>query len=186
MPDGLIRLHNSGQAHFVTCSCYRRQPLLAQTHMQNVFLVALEEARQRYQMTVYGFVVMPEHVHLLLSEPASGALARVMQTLKMRVSIAARERGYRRSGGTPFWQTRYFDHNVRNHDGFVTQLRYIHRNPVKRGLCGSPEEWAWSSFRAWATGESAVVQVESELIANRRELERMRAVKNSAFPPFSR
>lgn len=154
-------------------------------HMQNVFLVALEEARQRYQMTVYGYVVMPEHVHLLASEPAHGMLGRVMQLLKMSVSLEARRRGYRSSGGMPFWQTRYFDHNVRNHDGFVTQLRYIHRNPVKRGLCGSPDEWLWSSFRAWATGESAVVQVESELIADRRELERMRTAKNRAFPPFS-
>jgi putative transposase len=62
---------------------------------------------------------------------------------------------------------------VRNEEGFVTQLRYLHRNPVKRGLCASPEDWPWSSFRAWALGETGIVEVESEMIAQRRELNRM-------------
>jgi hypothetical protein len=76
--------------------------------------------------------------------------------------------GHRIEGGTPFWQARYFDHNVRNHAGFVTQLRYIQRIPVKRGLCSAPEDWPWSSFRAWATGEMGIVEVENESTAQRR------------------
>jgi putative transposase len=137
--------------------------------MQETFLLALEQTRRRFQMLVYGYVVMPEHVHLLLSEPDGEMLSKVVQLLKSKVSIQARKQDKRVAGGLPLWQTRYYDHNVRNHDAFVTQLRYIHRNPVKRGLCATPENWPWSSFRAWALGEIGIVEVESEMIAARRE-----------------
>ena len=173
MPAGLKRLHDSGQSHFVTFSCYHRLPLLAQMNMQDAFLVALEQSRKRFAMRVYGYVVMPEHVHLLVSEPAGTTLSRFIQMLKTKVSIEAKERGEREVGKMPYWQARYFDHSVRNEEGFVTQLRYIHRNPVKRGLCAKPEDWPWSSFRAWALGEVGIVEVESELVAARREAGRM-------------
>lgn len=137
--------------------------------MQDTFLLALEQTRRRFQMRVYGYVVMPEHVHLLLSEPDENMLSSAVQLLKSKVSIQARKQGKRVAGESHFWQTRYFDHNVRNYEGFVTQLRYIHRNPVKRGHCTKPEEWPWSSFRAWALGEVGIVEVESEMIAARRE-----------------
>jgi putative transposase len=140
--------------------------------MQDAFLVALEQMRRRFQMRVYGYVVMPEHVHLLVSEPDGEMLSRAVQMLKSRVSIQARKEHKRAAGEMPFWQTRYFDHNVRNYEGFVTQLRYIHRNPVKRGLCAAPEDWPWSSFRAWALGEIGIVEVESEMAATRREANR--------------
>ena len=169
MPDGLKRLHRSGQSHFLTFSCYLRRPFLAKMQMEETFLRALEMVRRRFKMRVYGYVVMPEHVHLLVSEPRDGLLPKAMQILKSRVSILARREGQRKVNEEPFWQARYFDHNVRNYAGFVTQLRYIHRNPVKRGLCASPEEYPWSSFRAWATGEIGIVEVENEWTARRRE-----------------
>jgi len=169
MPEGLSRLHRSGQAHFLTFSCYHRLPLLREMHMEDAFLLALEQARRRLGFYVFGYVVMPAHVHLLVSEPAGELLSKAMQLLKTRVAIDARKLGRRAAGGSPFWQARYFDHNVRNHQGFITQLRYIHRNPVKRGLCHAPEEWPWSSFRAWALGEAGVVEVDSEMVAARRE-----------------
>jgi putative transposase len=170
MPDGLYRLHHSGQAHFLTFSCYHRQPLLARMNMQGAFLNALELVRRRFQMYVWGYVEMPEHVHLLVSEPANGTIAKVMETLKTRVSVQARKEKKRIEGETPFWQDRYFDHNVRNAAGFSTQLRYIHRNPVKRGLCDAPEEFRWSSFRAYALGEIGPVEIECQWTAARREL----------------
>ncbi len=137
--------------------------------MEEAFLVALEQTRRRFRMHVWGYVVMPEHVHLLLSETDQGMLSKAMQMLKTKVSMQARKMGRRAAGELPFWQARYFDHNVRNNEGFVTQLRYIHRNPIKRGLCARPEDWRWSSFRAWALGEIGVVEVESEMIEARRD-----------------
>jgi putative transposase len=178
MPEGLKRLHHSGQAHFITFSCYRREPLLARMQMEEDFLRALEQVRRRFQLRVYGYVVMPEHVHLLLSEPAGGTLPAAMQLLKTKVSVKARKAGRRSAGEMPFWQARYFDHNVRNHAGFATQLRYIHRNPVKRGLCLAPEHWPSSSFRAWALGEMGAVEIENDWTARRRE-----EASGRGFPP---
>ena len=173
MPEGLKRLHNSGQAHFLTFSCYHRLPLLAKMHMEDTFLQSLEQTRQRFEMYVFGYVVMPDHIHLLVSEPAAGLLPSFMQILKRKVWLQARKRVRSTVDMPHFWLERSYDHNVRNHEGFVTQLRYIHRNPVNRGLCVTPQDWKWSSFRAWATGEDGVVEVESELRAARREAARM-------------
>jgi len=173
MPEGLKRLHHSGQPHFLTFSCYHRGPLLSHLQMEDTFLRALEQTRQRFEMYVFGYVVMPEHIHLLVSEPAAGVLPSFMQILKRKVSVQARRQVTSKAEMPHFWLERFFDHNVRNHEGFVTQLRYIHRNPVKRGLCATPQDWKWSSFRAWAIGEDGIVDVESELRAARREAARM-------------
>jgi REP element-mobilizing transposase RayT len=70
-----------------------------------------------------------------------------------------------------FWQKRYYDLNIRNHAQFVEKLRYIHRNPVRAGLCGRPEDWEWSSFRHYATGAEGRVEIESEWTAQKRERE---------------
>jgi putative transposase len=106
---------------------------------------------------------MPEHVHLLLSEPERANLAQAIKSLKQGVSrrlIGDRDH---------YWQKRYYDHNVRSYEGFIEKLRYIHRNPVKRELCARPEDWEWSSFRHYATGTEGIVEIESEWTARKRE-----------------
>ena len=68
-----------------------------------------------------------------------------------------------------FWQRRYYDFNIRDCAQFAEKLRYIHRNPVKSGLCERPEEWEWSSFRHYATGCEGRVEIESEWTGRKRE-----------------
>jgi len=68
-----------------------------------------------------------------------------------------------------FWQKRYYDFNIRNRQQFVEKLRYIHRNPVKRGLCERPGDWEWSSFHHYATGCHGRVEIECEWTARERE-----------------
>jgi REP element-mobilizing transposase RayT len=68
-----------------------------------------------------------------------------------------------------FWQKRYYDFNIRNYPQFVEKLRYIHRNPVRAGLCERPEDWNWSSFLHYATGAEGLVEIESEWTARKRE-----------------
>jgi len=78
MPWGLTRFHQSGQSHFVTFCCYHRRRLLTTDESRRIFESALERVRRSFRLNVYGYVVMPEHVHLLLSEPQrdmSGSLA---------------------------------------------------------------------------------------------------------------
>ena len=69
MPSGLRRYHHSGQSHFLTFSCYRREPRFQFPAAYDLFLACLENMRVKFGMFIYGYVVMPEHVHLLFSEP---------------------------------------------------------------------------------------------------------------------
>ena len=163
MPWGLTRFHHSGQSHFVTFCCYHRRRLFTTDASRRIFESALERVRRSFGLQVYGYVVMPEHVHLLLSEPQKDTLADALKSLKQGVS--------RRLIGDAehFWQKRYYDFNIRNYAQFVEKLRYIHRNPVKAGLCERPEDWEWSSFRHYATGCEGRVEIESEWTARKRE-----------------
>jgi putative transposase len=170
MPRGLHRYYGAHELHFITCSCYHRLPNLRTARSRDRFLSVLEQTRKRYRFVVVGYVVMPEHVHLLLSEPEIGTPSTVMQVLKQRSARALlpkRKMGDPRQsklfGETPvraaFWQTRFYDFNVRTEKKRVEKLRYMHQNPVKRGLVSTPEDWRWSSYRFYFLGEVGPVRV---------------------------
>lgn len=160
MTRGHVRYQQTGELHFLTFSCYHRLPYLRTAAACERFESALEQARRRYSFAVRGYVVMPEHVHLLVSEPRDGSLARAVQALKLSVSRHSRE--------NPFWQARYYDFNVHSEEKISEKLRYLHRNPVVRGLCAKPEDWRWSSFRHHATGVAGTVEIESWWAAAQR------------------
>jgi putative transposase len=158
MTKGLVRYQKTGyHLHFITFSCYQRLPYLGNPATRDQFEQSLEKIRARYDFLVHGYVVMPEHVHLLVSEPNEATLATVIQALKLSVSI--------QQGRTRFWQKRYYDFNVFTDDKRVEKLRYIHRNPVTRGLVEQAEDWKWSSFRYWKTAESGTVAIGTDLIS---------------------
>ena len=163
MPWGLQRFHHSGQSHFITFCCYHRRTYLTIAPARSTFESALERVRRSFVLCVYGYVVMPNHVHLLLSEPEHSDLAAAIKSLKQGTA--------RRLIGSAehFWQKRYYDFNVRTYDQFLQKLRYIHNNPVKSGLCTRPEDWPWSSFLHYATGCEGRVEIESEWTARKRE-----------------
>jgi putative transposase len=167
VPTDLRRFQQSGQSHFVTFSCYRRQPFFSASAFFDEFERTLEDMRQRFQMCVYGYVVMPEHVHLLVNEPPEASLAEAIHYLKL--SFAKRVRSLRPEANGSFWQKRYYDRNVRSYREFTLKLRYLHRNPVQRGLVQKAEDWRWSSFRHYAFRETGVVEIESEWTARDRE-----------------
>jgi putative transposase len=164
MPWGLKRFHQSCELHFLTFSCYHRRANFAGPRERAVFEAALESVRQQYGLCVYGYVVMPEHVHMLINEPERETVARAMQSLKQSV---ARRLALRAEN--PFWQARYYDFNVWSERKFVEKLRYIHRNPVVRELVERPQDWAWSSYRHYLTGVAGVVEIESQWTARKRE-----------------
>jgi putative transposase len=107
---------------------------------------------------------MPEHVHLLVSEPKIESLATAMQVLKQQTSKHLKE-----ADDAQFWQRRYYDFNVWNKAKTAEKLSYMHQNPVRRGLVANPEDWPWSSFRHYATGEIGIIEIESEWTARKRE-----------------
>jgi putative transposase len=164
MPWGLKRFQEARCLHFLTFSCYHRAPLLGTPRARDVFEQTLEQSRQWYGFYVAGYVVMPEHVHLLITEPERTRLATALQMLKQNVARHLRE-----PEGVPFWQPRYYDFNVWSEAKRIEKLRYIHRNPVTRGLVQSPEEWPWSSFRHYVSGVEGAVKIESQWTARKRE-----------------
>ena len=92
MPRGLRRFHESGQSHFITFSCYHRRQYFSTAVVYELFPVCLENLRRRFDLRIYGYVVMPEHVHLLLSEPEHGTLADAIHFLKLSFSKRLRHR----------------------------------------------------------------------------------------------
>lgn len=156
MPKNLRRYYGQKHLHFLTWSCYRRKPLLGSARARNRFLKILDEVRQRYRFRLVGYVVMPDHVHLLISEPERGTPSTVVQVLKQRVSRLMRQRKRKRSGAQlklwsedefpRFWQRRFYDFNVWSEKKKAEKLHYMHNNPVKRGLVAHPKQWPWSSF----------------------------------------
>ena len=169
MPWSLRRYYGAGDLHFITCSCYRRHPLLGTAESRDLFLQLLEITRRRYQFVVAGYVVMPEHFHLLISEPQECTPSTVMQALKLsyaRRVLAAKKRRRNETEARPsvevpqrIWEARFYDFNVWTSRKRAEKLRYMHENPVKRGLVKSPELWRWSSYRAYAFGEAGPVRV---------------------------
>jgi putative transposase len=147
----LERRQEKGDVHFVTFSCFHRLAYLESAAARDLFEDALQKARSRYRFEVLGYVVMPEHVHLLVSEPGRGLLAGALQGLKLSVS--------RRVRTQPFWLPRYYDFNVLTEEKRLEKLNYIHWNPMKRGLVDRPEDWRWSSYRYYQTGEQGRVTI---------------------------
>jgi putative transposase len=173
MSENLHRFYGGRDLHFLTFSCYQRLPLLGGISHRDLFLQILERVQRRYRLVVLGYVVMPEHVHLLVSEPQRGTLSTAVQALKLgfvhslEKSAVPRSRNIGETLGTPsrvlaphrFWQARFYDFNVWTEKKRIEKLRYIHRNPVKRGLVSSPEQWPWSSYRSYLLGEKGPVKI---------------------------
>src|SRR5881398_1685078 len=176
MTEGLHRFYGGNDLHFLTFSCYQRRPLFRNEAYCDLFLKILDRVRRRYRFVVLGYVVMPEHVHLLVSEPQRETLSTAIQALKLGVvrsmqcssgsvvAAASRARESCEAWGTPvppdrFWPARFYDFNVWTERKRIEKLRYIHRNPVQRGLVESPEQWRWSSFRWYLCGEAGPVRI---------------------------
>ena len=169
MPRNLHRRYDTGHLHFLTSSCYRRCAFLTPKR-RDVFLQIFEQVRRRYNFIVVGYVVMPEHFHLLITEPERGTQSTVMQVLKQRFArrILRKRRGHSGQGrlweheDAHVWQKRFYDFVVLSEKKKIEKLRYIHRNPVKRGLVASPELWRSSSFRFYAFGEPGPVFIDTK------------------------
>jgi len=137
------------------------------------FLFTLDEIRNRYHFDLRGYVVMPEHVHLLLSEPPEQTISDALKVLKQRIS-----RDFR--GGIPesnkhllppdlrtlainlprFWEPRFYDFNVYTREKLTEKLKYMHANPVNRGLVDHPAAWKWSSYLFYKTGEQGMISID--------------------------
>jgi putative transposase len=169
MTEGLRRFYGGNDLHFLIFSCCRRWPLFRNEAYCDLFLKILERVRQRYRLVVQGYVVMPEYVHLLVSEPQRETLSTAIQALKLGFvrsleggEVAGDPTSRKRSEkwGTPifhpsgptspnrFRQSRFYDFNVWTEKKRIEKLRYIHRNPVTRGQVSRRFGETWDLTKA--------------------------------------
>ncbi len=175
MPVGLRRYYGKGHLHFITFSCYRRLPLLKTVRARDILVKELGKLRDETGFHLIGYVVMPEHMHLLMSEPPRGTPSTVLQKLKLRVARKLRKprkpvcAGQMRlpfaETGEPlraFWQARFYDFNVYSQGKKREKLNYMHANPVIRGLVRHPRDWQWSSWGSYHGGAAGLVAIDVE------------------------
>ena len=174
MPRNLKRYYGRGDLHFITFSCYRRRSLLGTAKARNVFLGALREVRAKYTCALVGFVIMPEHVHLLIGEPKAGNPSTVIHSLKLRVSKRLRRKGRNMSSAQrsfvfsearecrprQFWQRRFYDFNVYSAGKRREKLEYMHRNPVTRRLVKDPKDWVWCSYSSYSGRGTPLIEID--------------------------
>jgi putative transposase len=167
------------EAHFLTFSCYHRLPLLGKDRTRRWLIEALADARTKHNFHLWGWVIMPEHVHLLIWSRVAGTRTKdILADIKRpvgqkaiawleehrpefleRLTVRNRKRTYRH-----FWQVGPGqDHNVYTPEVAHRILEYIHFNPVRRGLVLRPEDWLWSSARDWAGRDDVLIRVDRTL-----------------------
>lgn len=164
-------------AHFLTFSCYRRQQLLTSDSLRLLLLTTWDDARTKEDFSIWSYVIMPEHVHLLIyPREQSYKMSDILRFLKApftrrvvehwqkespsllrRIKVQRGKRTVHR-----FWQEGGgYDRNLYNWDTIHKAIEYIEWNPVRRGLVKEPLDWQWSSARA-RTGDSDVPFVVDE------------------------
>ncbi len=165
---------NDGRARFVTFCTHRRLPLLTNRRFRRIVVEAIDEHCAAHGFSVLGYVIMPEHVHLVLWPPEVMAVGSVVGEIKrsaakeilnhldaadsrvlnqlmvMRSSVSRRV----------VWQRRCYDHNCRSESSVWDKVEYCHRNPVERGLVRKAEDWEWSSCRWYAGHRDVPLQMD--------------------------
>ena len=180
MPSRLRRYDEFGHIHFSTFCCFRRLQFFRHEIVRDAFVGSMKEVRAKLQIRWLGYVVMPEHVHILVLPQARGSedvvpISTVLHDLKglsgrdCKEALRAIWRDKRSLGAPPldawatghgtkrFWKPRGHDFNVLREEKVLEKLDYIHRNPVRRELVDRPEQWRWSSYRFYELGDDSLI-----------------------------
>lgn len=167
-----------GQAHYLTFSCFHNQPFLSKDRTRNWFIKSLANAKEKYSFELWAWVIMPEHIHLLVLPKENTKISHLLKAVKLSVGKTAsnwvREnapeylakmidiqpngketiRFWQRGGG--------YDRNICSVDELYEKIIYIHKNPVKRGLVEHLGDWYWSSYRAYEYNEKEPIEIDKE------------------------
>lgn len=183
MPGKLRRHNDYGHIHFLTISCYRRLQFFRFDSIKMEFIEAMKHVREKLNIRWIAYVIMPEHVHLLVYPTILGvdqpiSISSVLQHLKQRVGRQGKQRLREvwakegnlgsdplnrwalGSGDKPFWKTRAYDFNVINEKTLYTKLDYVHKNPISRRLVERAEDWTWSSYRFYEFHDESLIAMD--------------------------
>ena len=164
-----------GNAHELTFTCFQGRPFLSKDRTRGYLAEAIVAAKHKHTFDLWAYVFMPEHVHLLICpREESYSIAAILRSIKQ--PVARRAMIYLRANNlaglawlatgqtkTPycFWQAGGgYDRNMTSVDTIVKAAKYIHENPVRRGLVAHASEWPYSSARAWETGTSTLLPID--------------------------
>lgn len=171
------RHYTPGQAQFITTSVYRRVQLFRSDRLARHFVEVLGELRAEMHFALIGWVLMPDHFHILLRpEPAEATTLitqqlkqqsafRVLRTLEQHAQHPWCARNLQRLHLPPtvhdsshyrLWQRRFHPFNVYSEKKRLEKLNYMHNNPVRRGLVAHPGDWPWSSWRFYFRGDTSL------------------------------
>ena len=156
MPRGQKQVYGKGHLHFVTCIGHQQQVRFGVEKHRELFVQLLEEVRVKFRFDVVGFVVLPTHFHLLMTEPGVDTADNSITTLRQRYG-----RRFNNSARSmeQVWQTRYSDTHVFEPDRITERLHFMHHEPVRLKLAETPTDWEWSSARAYAGLPEGVVTI---------------------------
>jgi putative transposase len=166
-------------AHCLTFSCYQRRPFLIRERTCQWFIDALSRAREKHGFHLWAWVLMPEHVHLVIWIPTDARICDILKSVKLSVSkkavrwlsenrpgdlkklehVQAKKMEYR------FWQAGGgYERLLRSPGDVHEKIRYVHANPVKRGLVEQAVDWRWSSAQAYENGTDTPISLDREFI----------------------
>ena len=163
-----------GQAHCLTFSCYRRQPFFDGRRTPAWFCECLDAARRKEPFDLWGFVIMPEHAHVVLWPHAGSQISRILRFIKRPTTdrvlnwLRVNDPGFLprladSRGDYHLWLPGGgHDRNLRSVADVHEKIVYIHNNPVRRGLVSRPEDWPWSSYRAWRDGVDEPLRIDRQ------------------------
>jgi putative transposase len=144
-------MNEPGCFHELTFSCYQRQPLFDCDDKYKLFLLSLSQARSRHFFKIVAYVIMPNHVHLLICPPEGEySISKILSGIKLPFSMRISKLSKAHTGKLQghFWQRGGgYDRNLVSQKAILSSIEYIHSNPVRKGLVSFPEEWPWSSAR---------------------------------------
>ena len=173
----LVRFNFPNNIHFVTTSCYNRLPLFNSDDTKTIFAQSVIHIRNKYGFKLFGYVIMPEHVHILIQTGNDKTVSditrqvkqtcafNVLQTLKRNKTKSLLGKLRKSTGGRignkySFWKPRFYDFNIYTVKKFKEKLDYCHKNPVTRELVNNPSAWRFSSYRNYYLNDDSIISID--------------------------
>ena len=149
------RVYADGHSYFLTLVTYHREPYL--TTNIDLLRKAFMESKKRYRYTIEAIVVLPDHLHMIITPSYAYEYPKIIHMIKrhfvyhlpkdvkQRAKLHLTPSQYHREH-SGIWQSRYYEHTIRNEKDMLEKMQYIQNNPVKHNLCDQWHQWPYSSF----------------------------------------
>jgi REP element-mobilizing transposase RayT len=165
------------QVHFITTNVFQRIPIFSSIDYRKIVIQKINFYRKKYDFKLIGYVIMPDHIHLLIQSPPRQNISDIMRDLKRsvameifgRLKLESKDQLLERfklprikSKNHTFslWQRRFIDFNIFSEKKLYEKLEYIHNNPVRGKLVSSPSDWIFSSYRNYFEEDDSIIAID--------------------------